>query len=127
MANRTNYSSGSEFEKKAAYSRAVRFGSTIYVSGTTGYDYSTMNISTDVVEQCRQCFLNIEEALRSVGASLEDVVKVTYILPNKNDFEPCWPVLREFLGDVSPAATMLQAGLLKEEMKIEIEVTAQMS
>jgi enamine deaminase RidA (YjgF/YER057c/UK114 family) len=55
---------------------------------------------------------------------LADIVRVRYILPETADFEPCWPVLRRYLGDVRPAATMIRAGLLDSRMKIEIEVTA---
>ena len=117
-------SSRSEFEKNVAYSRAVAQGDFVFVSGTTGFDYSDMSISEDVAEQTDQCFRNIEKALKEAQASLEDVVKVTYILPSKLDFENCWPVLRKYFGEVRPAATMMEAGLLDERMKIEIEVTA---
>lgn len=127
MTNRLKYSTGSTFEKEAAYSRVVKVGDTIYVSGTTGYDYSKMTISADVVVQAEQCLKNIEEALKEVGASLSDIVKITYILPNRDDFKKCWPVLRKYLSDVNPAATMFEARLLNDEMKIEIEVVAEMS
>lgn len=127
MTNRFKYSTGSTFEKEAAYSRVVKVGDTIYVSGTTGYDYSKMTISADVIVQAEQCFKNIEEALKEVGASLSDIVKITYILPNRDDFKKCWPVLRKYLSDVNPAATMFEARLLNDEMKIEIEVVAEMS
>ena len=89
--DRTHISSGSSFEEKAAYSRAVVCGDDIFMSGTTGYDYSTMTIADDVVEQCRQTFANIEAALQRAGSSLRDVVRVTYILPDPTDFERCWP------------------------------------
>jgi enamine deaminase RidA (YjgF/YER057c/UK114 family) len=122
--DRTHISSGSSFEEKAAYSRAVVCGDDIFMSGTTGYDYSTMTIADDVVEQCRQTFANIEAALQRAGSSLRDVVRVTYILPDPTDFERCWPVLREHLGEARPAATMLSAKLVEPRIKIEIEVTA---
>jgi len=121
---RQRISSGSQFEEKAAYSRAVVDGDDVFVSGTTGYDYRTMTIEADVVAQCRQTFDNLEAALAQAGASLQDVVRVTYILPEPSDFEKCWPVLRERLGDVRPAATMLSARLVNDDIKIEIEVTA---
>ena len=121
---RQKISTGSSFEEHAAYSRAIVDGDDVYVSGTTGYDYQTMTISDDVVAQCRQTFRNLEAALAEAGATLADVVRATYILPNAKDFEPCWPVLREFFGDVRPAATMFAAGLANEHMLIEIEVTA---
>jgi 2-iminobutanoate/2-iminopropanoate deaminase len=117
-------SSGSEFEKNVAYSRAVVHGNLVFVSGTTGFDYTDMTISEDVAEQTEQCLQNIEKALSEAESSLKDVVKVTYILPNKLDFEKCWPVLRKYFNEVRPAATMMEAGLLDERMKIEIEVMA---
>jgi len=120
-------SSGSEFEEKVGYSRAVVDGDTVYVAGTTGYDYTAMSISDDLIEQAEQCFINIEKALLEAGSSLDDVVRVHYILPDRADFEPCWPVLKKYLGKARPAATMFVAGLVDERMKIEIEVTARVS
>jgi enamine deaminase RidA (YjgF/YER057c/UK114 family) len=117
-------SSGSRFEAEIGYSRAVVDGDWIFVSGTTGYDYATMTLKEGVVAQCEQAFRNIEKALAEAGASMRDVVRVTYILPDRRDFEPCWPILARYLGSVRPAATMIQAGLVDERMKIEIEVTA---
>jgi enamine deaminase RidA (YjgF/YER057c/UK114 family) len=117
-------SSGSTFERDIGYSRAVADGEWVFVSGTTGFDYGTMTIADDVVEQAERCFRNIEEALREAGSGLADVVRVRYILPRAEDFEPCWPILRKYLGAVRPAATMIQAGLSDPRMKIEIEVTA---
>jgi enamine deaminase RidA (YjgF/YER057c/UK114 family) len=125
--NRRLISSGSAFERDMGYSRAVSDGEWVFVSGTTGFDYRLMTIAEDVVEQAEQCFCNIEEALRAAGSGLSDVVRVRYILPRVEDFEPCWPVLRKYLGAVRPAATMIQAGLSDPRMKIEIEVTARKS
>ncbi|HEY5831576.1 MAG TPA: RidA family protein [Hyphomicrobiaceae bacterium] len=117
-------SSGSRFEAEIGYSRAVVDGDWVFVSGTTGFDYATMTISDDVVAQCEQAMRNIDAALKEAGASMADVVRVTYILPRREDFEPCWPVLKKYLGDVRPAATMIQAGLADPRILIEIEVTA---
>jgi len=117
-------SSGSDFESKIGYSRAVVQGDYVFVSGTTGYDYETMNISDDVVEQASQCFKNIEKALLEAGSKISDIVRVTYVFANKKDFEPCWPILQQYLGTVRPAIMMIEAGLLDEKMKLEIEVTA---
>jgi enamine deaminase RidA (YjgF/YER057c/UK114 family) len=117
-------SSGSSFENQIGYSRAVAAGDWIFVSGTTGFDYTSMSIAEDLIEQTEQCFRNIEAALRQANSSLKDVVRVTYVLPNGNEFEKCWPVLRKYFGDVRPAAMMLSAGLADPRMKIEIEVTA---
>jgi enamine deaminase RidA (YjgF/YER057c/UK114 family) len=121
---RTLISSGSTFEDQIGYSRAVVAGDWVFVSGTTGFDYATMTISDDVLVQAEQCFKNIATALQQAGSSLQDVVRVTYILPISADFEPCWPVLRKYFGEVRPAATMISAGLADRRMKIEVEVTA---
>jgi enamine deaminase RidA (YjgF/YER057c/UK114 family) len=121
---RTLISSGSTFEAQIGYSRAVVAGNWVFVSGTTGFDYGTMTISDDVVVQAEQCLKNIASALEQAGSSLQDVVRVTYVLPQTADFEPCWPVLRKYFGEVRPAAMMISAGLADPRMKIEIEVTA---
>ena len=121
---RQHISSGSRFESDMGYSRAVVVGDWVFVSGTTGFNYATMEISEDVAEQTAQCFKNIAAALAQAGASLDEVVRVNYILPLVADFEACWPVLRQYLGHASPAATMVSAGLVDPRMKIEIEVTA---
>ena len=124
MTQRTRISSGSTFEADMAYSRAVVQGDWVFVSGTTGFDYSTMCIAEGVVEQAEQCLLNIAAALLQAGSSLQDVVRVTYVLPQGDEFALCWPVLRKYFGDVRPAATMICAGLADPRMRIEIEVTA---
>lgn len=120
-------SSGSTFEQEIAYSRAVVDGEWVFVSGTTGFDYRSMTISDDLAEQTEQCLKNIEAALHSAGASLRDVVRVTYILPKASEFRECWPILRKYFGEIRPAATMISAGLVDPRMRIEIEVTARAS
>jgi len=125
--NRKHISSGSEFESKIGYSRAIVDGDYVFVSGTTGYDYETMSISSNPVEQAEQCFKNIEKALIQAGSKIDDIVRVHYIYPNKLDFEPCWPVFKKYLAKAKPAATMFVAGLLDEAMKLEIEVTARLN
>jgi enamine deaminase RidA (YjgF/YER057c/UK114 family) len=117
-------SSGSTFEWEIGYSRAVVDGDWIFMSGTTGFDYGKMIISDDLLDQAEQCFKNIETALAEAGASLKDVVRVTYILPDASDFPKCWPIFRKYLGDVRPAAMMISAGLSDPRMRIEIQVTA---
>jgi enamine deaminase RidA (YjgF/YER057c/UK114 family) len=117
-------SSGSTFEAEIGYSRAVVQGDWVFVSGTTGFDYSTMTISDDLAEQAEQCLTNIESALAQAGSSMADVVRVTYVLPNGSEFKGCWPVLRKYFGSVRPAAMMISAGLADPRIKIEIEVTA---
>jgi enamine deaminase RidA (YjgF/YER057c/UK114 family) len=121
---RTLISSGSRFEQEIGYSRAVVDGPWIFVSGTTGFDYATMTISEDVAAQCRQTLENIVAALAQANATLANVVRVHYILRNADDFPACWPVLKEYLGTVRPAATMFEAKLADPRIKIEIEVTA---
>jgi enamine deaminase RidA (YjgF/YER057c/UK114 family) len=121
---RTLISSGSSFEAEIGYSRAVVQGDWVFVSGTTGFDYSNMTISDSLHEQTEQCLKNIEAALSEAGASLRDVVRVVYVLPHGGDFPKCWPVLRKYFGDVRPAAMMISAGLSDPRMQIEIEVTA---
>ena len=117
-------SSGSIFETQMAYSRAVVAGDWVFVSGTTGFDYTAMTISNDIAEQAEQCFKNIEAALSQAESSLKDVVRVTYVLPDASSFEQCWPAMQKYLGDVRPAAMMISADLVDARMKIEIEVTA---
>jgi enamine deaminase RidA (YjgF/YER057c/UK114 family) len=123
-ATRTLISSGSSFERDIGYSRAVVQGDWIFVSGTTGFDYASMTISDDIAAQTEQCLQNIAWALEQASASLADVVRVTYVLPDATQFQRCWPVLRKHFGEVRPAATMISAGLADPRMKIEIEVTA---
>ena len=117
-------SSGSSFEREIGYSRAVVDDDWVFVSGTTGFDYRSMTIVEDLLAQTEQCVQNIKAALEQAGASLRDVVRVTYILPKADEFPQCWPVLRKHFGDVRPAATMLSAGLADPRIRIEIEVTA---
>lgn len=120
-------SSGSTFEAEIGYSRAVVDGDWVWVAGTTGFDYATMTISPDIVAQTEQCLRNIEKALGEAGASLRDVVRVTYLLPDATEFPACWPVLRRYFGEIRPAATMMAVGLADSRMRIEIEVTAKKS
>jgi enamine deaminase RidA (YjgF/YER057c/UK114 family) len=120
-------SSGSPLERDIGYSRALVDDEWVFVSGTTGFDYQTMTISSDVVEQAEQCFRNIERALQEADSTFAEVVRVHYILPRFEDFQLCWPVLRKYFGEVRPAATMICAGLADARMKIEIEVTARKS
>lgn len=121
---RHHISSGSTFEDRIGYSRAVVDGDWVFVSGTTGYDYATMTLASGVEAQCRQALANVERALAAAGSSLADVVRVTYILPDAGEFQACWPALRAAFGAIRPAATMFAAGLADPAMRIEIEVTA---
>jgi enamine deaminase RidA (YjgF/YER057c/UK114 family) len=117
-------STGSHWEREAAFSRIVVDDEWAFVSGTTGFDYATMTISDDLAEQTRQALENIKAALSEAGFSLADVVRTLYILPRADDYPQCWPVLRAYFGDTRPANTTLIAGLADPRMRIEIEVTA---
>jgi enamine deaminase RidA (YjgF/YER057c/UK114 family) len=124
MTERRAILSGSTFEEQIGYARAVVDGDWVHVSGTTGFDYTTMTISDNVLEQAEQCLRNIGAALAEAKCTFTDVVRVRYLLPDREDFEPCWPILRHYFGDVRPAATMLMCGLSDPRMRIEIEVDA---
>jgi len=126
-ARRRLISSGSVFEAQIGYSRAVVDGDWVHVSGTTGFDYATMTIAPGVVEQAEQCLANVGAALADAGCTFADVVRVRYMLPDREDFEPCWPALRRCFGEVRPAATMIECGLSDPRMRIEVEVTARLS
>ena len=116
--------SGFPKEEEVGYARAAVVDDWVFVSGTTGFDYRTMAIDDDVTAQAAQALRNIEWALQQAGAGLADVVRVTYLLPDADDFPRCWPVLRRAFEAVRPAATMMCVGLADPRMKIEIEVTA---
>ncbi len=121
---RQRISQGSTFERDIGYCRAVVDGRWVFVAGTTGFDYATMTIADDVVAQCGQILANIDAALAEAGSCAADIVRVHYIVPSRQDFEPCWETLRAYFGDAPPAATMFVADLLDPRARIEIEVTA---
>lgn len=116
--------SGSPFEKTMGYSRAVVKGPWCFVSGTTGYDYTTMEMPSSIADQARNCFKTIEAALIEGGFAMSDIVRVQYTVTDAALVEQVIPVLGETLGEIRPAATMVIAALIKPEMLIEIEVTA---
>lgn len=117
-------STGSEFEKTFGYSRALVKGNWCFVSGTTGYDYETMKMPDSVAAQARNCFATIEATLNKGGFVMEDIVRVQYTLVGSELLDQVAPELGSALSEIRPAATMIIAGLIKPEMKIEIEVTA---
>ena len=117
MADVSRVFSGSPFEEKIGYCRAVIAGGFVHVAGTVGQGDS-------VEAQCRSALETIQNALKEAGADLSDVVRVNYILPDRHEFEPCFPILREAFGANPPAATMIEAGLIDPQYRIEIEVTA---
>lgn len=122
--SRRRVSQGSPFEESIGYSRAVAVGPWTFVSGTTGYDYSTMALASDVVSQAERALANIAAALAEVDATLDDVVRVRYLLTDREDWPACWPVVRAAFWSARPAATMVLCELQEPEMLIEIEVTA---
>lgn len=117
-------SSGSPFEAVVGYSRAVVQGDWCFVAGTTGFDYGTMTMPTDVCDQARNAVSTIAEALTQGGFSTNDVVRATYYLADAADWNVVGPVLGEMFGSIRPAATCIVTGLVTPDMKIEIEVTA---
>ena len=121
---RKNIYFGSKFEEEINFCRAVVVGNTIYVSGTTGFDYKTMIISDNIIDQTEQCFVNIKQALLQANADLNDIVQILYIMPDKSLFSQCWPILKKYLGNNKPAATFISAGLVDYRIKIEIQVVA---
>ena len=109
--------SGGPFEAKAGYCRAVVAGGFVHVAGTVGQGET-------VQEQCRSALKVIEAALKEAGSDFAHMVRVSYILPNPDDFEACWPILSEAFGANPPAATMISCALIDPKYQIEIEVTA---
>lgn len=124
MAERRLISTGSPFEKAAGYSRAVVQGDWCFVAGTTGYDYATMTMPDDVGEQARNCLATIGKVLREAGFAMEDVMRVHYHVTDAAFADAVFAVTGEIFGEIRPAATMTICGLIRPEMKVEIEVTA---
>lgn len=120
-------SSGSEFEQNIGYSRAVVVDGWVLVAGTTGYNYDTMSLPQGIQDQCCNTLDNINTALQEAGCSLDDVVRVRYIVPDPDEWSECWPIVSEAFANARPAATMISAALQNADMKIEIEVTARLS
>ena len=117
-------SSGSSFEEKLGYSRAVIRGDWAFVSGVTGYDYNTMDMPNDIAQQASNCFKTIQTSLNEGGFSLSDTVRVQYTLTNPDLVDEIAPALKKYMGNIKPAATMIIASMIKPEMLIEIEITA---
>lgn len=124
MTGRKLISTGSPFEETAGYSRAVVQGDWCFVSGTTGYDYKTMEMPQDVVAQARNCLETIEAALAEAGFARADIVRAQYTITDASFSDEVFPVLGDYFAGIRPAATMVVAGLIRPEMKVEIEVTA---
>jgi len=120
-------STGSPFEEQIGYSRAVVADGWVFVAGTTGYDYASMTMPHSIEEQTANALATISNALAQAGSSLNDVVRVNYIVPDAQDWPACWPITSKAFSVAKPAATMISAQLQNSEMKIEIEVTARLS
>jgi enamine deaminase RidA (YjgF/YER057c/UK114 family) len=117
-------STGSPFERTMGYSRAIVKGGWCFVSGVTGYDYTSMTMPSAAVDQTRNCFMTIRGVLNDAGFNMDDIVRVQYTLTDAALVEAVTPALAEAFAEIRPAATMVIAGLIKPEMQIEIEVTA---
>lgn len=117
-------STGSPFEKVAGYSRAVADGDWCWVSGTTGYDYAAMLMPESVEDQTVNAMATISKALADAGFELADVVRATYYVTDAAMMDVVFPIVGRYFGEIRPAATMIVCGLVKPEMKVEIEVTA---
>ncbi|MFT6450597.1 MAG: enamine deaminase RidA (YjgF/YER057c/UK114 family) [Halocynthiibacter sp.] len=124
MTDRKLITTGSDFEKTMGYSRAVVQGDWCFVSGVTGYDYATMEMPDSIADQARNCFATIAKVLTEAGFAMSDIARVQYTVTDNALVEELIPALGEALGDIRPAATMIIAGLIRPEMKVEIEVTA---
>ncbi|MDB2407421.1 RidA family protein [Jannaschia sp.] len=117
-------STGSEFERKAGYSRAVVQGDWCFMAGVTGYDYETMTLADGIEAQAETCFATVARVLAEAGFDMNDIVRVTHYVSDRALVDALLPVLEAHLGVVRPAATMVVAGLMKPEMMYEVEVTA---
>ena len=124
MTGRRLISTGSPFEKTAGYSRAVVCGDWCFVSGTTGYDYATMSMPDDIETQTRNTLATIDAALAEAGFARADIVRAQYTVTDAAHADRVFPILGDYFDGIRPAATMVVAGLIRPEMKIEIEVTA---
>jgi enamine deaminase RidA (YjgF/YER057c/UK114 family) len=126
-ADRRLISSGSPFERAYGYSRALRCGDEVHVSGTTGYDYATMAMPEDVAQQTRNIYATLAEALRQAGGELADIVRLRTFVTDTAYCEPVLKVQGEVFGLIRPAATIVVvSGLLRPEMKVEIEADARL-
>ena len=117
-------SSGSPFEKAAGYSRAVVQGQWCFVAGTTGYDYKTMEMPEGIEDQTHNTLATIDRALEQAGFNRADIIRTQYTITDAAFSDLVFPILGQYFDNIRPAATMVVAGLIKPEMKIEIEVTA---
>jgi enamine deaminase RidA (YjgF/YER057c/UK114 family) len=121
---KTLISSGSIFEEEVGYSRAVKVGNFIFLSGCTGFNYETSEISDNAQEQCEQTILNIKNALEKAGSSIDNVVRTVFYFSEPYVFNECKPVFKKYFGKIRPTLTAVGAQLHDKRIKLEIEVTA---
>ncbi|KQO72900.1 hypothetical protein ASF22_00680 [Methylobacterium sp. Leaf87] len=125
MSGRRLISSGSPFEAAYGYSRAVVQDGMVHVAGTTGYDYATMSLPDSAEAQTEACWRTIAAVLEEAGTTMGGLVRATYYVTDRAEVEAVLTVFGRVLADIRPAATIvIVAGLLRPEMKVEIEVTA---
>ena len=128
MTERERISSGAKWEPIIGYSRAVKVGNRIYVTGTTALnDRGDIVGGDDAYEQAKKCLRNIEKALRRLGAGLENVVRTRMFVTNISRWEEFGRAHGEFFRDIMPATTMVEVSrLIDERMLIEIEADAEL-
>lgn len=119
----TRHTTGSDFERNFSYSRALHDDEWVVVSGTTGFEYSTMTIADDPAEQTRQTLRNVAGALEACGSSLAEVYGYLLIVADRPSVAP---VMEAFAGALpgKPTGTLIIAELIEERIKVELEVRA---
>ncbi len=121
---RENLSSGSTFEEAFGYSRAVKVGDTVYISGTVGIDYETGNVSSDPVEQLNQIIKNMLPSIERAGAKLTDIVQITTYVTSPEVFQEVGPELGRIFADIRPTNAALVVAFPVPDVVVEVSATA---